>query len=60
MMSSRVNFLNSWLKLLNQKHSIWKNNEAQFPTNQMLKNEIEKNNFYLMLKDEQKKSKKLA
>jgi hypothetical protein len=59
-MSSRVNFLNSWLKLLNWKHSIWKNNEAQFLTNQMLKNEIKKNNFYLMLKDEQKKSKKLA
>jgi hypothetical protein len=33
MMSTRVNILNMWPRSLNQKHYIWKNHNAQSPTN---------------------------
>jgi hypothetical protein len=33
-------FKNSWFKLLDHKHLVWKKNKTQSPTNQILKNEI--------------------
>jgi len=44
MISTCVNFSNSWLGSLGQKHLIFKNHKAQFLVNQMLKDEIEKKN----------------
>ena len=41
-MLTRINFLNLWPESLNQKYYTWKNNEAQFPVNQMLKDKIKK------------------
>jgi len=40
MMLTCVNFLNTWLELLNRKYLILKNHEAQLSTNQMLKDKI--------------------
>ena len=44
--STHANFSNTWLESLKQKHHTWKNNEAQSPTNQMLKDEIGKKFSY--------------
>jgi hypothetical protein len=37
-----MNFLNSWLGLLDLKHLVWKNHKTQFSINQMLEDETEK------------------
>jgi len=43
--STHVNFSNSWFKSLNWKHPIWKNHEVQFLSNQILNGEIKKINY---------------
>ena len=40
--STRVNFSNSWLRLLDWIYHVWKNHKAQFSINQMFKDKIEK------------------
>jgi hypothetical protein len=39
-MPNRINFLNSLPMSLNQKHTKWKNNKVQSPTNETPKDEI--------------------
>jgi len=40
-MPNHINFLNSLPMSLNQKHTKWKNNKVQSPTNETPKDEIE-------------------
>ena len=55
MISTCVNFSNSWLGSLGQKHLIFKNHKAQFLVNQMLKDEIEKKINYTKVSKTKKK-----
>ena len=45
LMSTCVNFLNTWPVLLNRKYLILKNHEAQLLTNQMLKDKVKEKKF---------------
>jgi hypothetical protein len=49
-MSTHINFLNLKLGLLYQKHYTWKNHEAPFPINQMLKDEIGERQIHKKIK----------
>jgi len=55
MISTCVNFSNSWLGSLGRKHLIFKNHKAQFLVNQMLKDEIEKKKSTIQKYPKQKK-----
>jgi hypothetical protein len=54
MISTCVNFSNSWLGSLGEKHLIFKNHKAQFLVNQMLKDEIEKKINYTKVSKQKK------
>jgi len=53
-MLTHINFSNFWPRSLDYNHSIWKNKEAQFSINQMLKDKIKKRILIIQKYSEQK------